>query len=418
MPKKGKLVWIGDAVVETGFSRITHQVLDVLRHEWDVYVLGINYRGDPHDLPYPVYPAARAGRSEGLFGVQRTAQLVTEVKPDVVMILNDPWNVPEYVKKVGNANAIASVAVDGLNCRGGALSGLSACIFWTEFGLREAHRGGFSGQAAVIPLGVDLETYQPVDKVEARQRLGMPPALQSEDVFIVGNINRNQPRKRLDLTIRYFAEWVRGHQIGNAFLYLHVAPTGDQGYDIDQLCEYYGISSRVLAVQPNIGKGVPPHVLARTYNAFDVQVSTSQGEGFGLTALEGQACGVPQIAGDWAALGEILADSAMLVPCTTTATTPNMINAIGGIPDREEFIKCLHTVYTDEAIREVLRRRGLQNAAKDCYRWANIGAAYSRVIDQALDPSRLSRVGGHGEDQANRPGQDGAEAPRAGKEVS
>ena len=411
---KRRLLWIGDAVAATGFSRATHYILDVLRHDWDVHVLGINYHGDPHPYPYPIYPAA--GFRQDVFGVKRSGKLISQLRPDITVVLNDPWNIPAYMKQAGNANLVGFVAVDGLNCRGAGMNGLLAAVFWTQFGLEQAQLGGFRGTAGVVPLGVDLEIYKPLDRGECRDQLGLPPKVR--DGFIVGNINRNQPRKRLDLTMMYFAEWIRSRKIDDAYLYLHVAPTGEQGYEIDQLGRYLGILNKVIIAEPDIGMGVPESRLCQTYNAFDVQVSTTQGEGFGLTTLEGQACGIPQIAPDWAALGEIVADSALLVPCTSVACTPNNINAIGGIADREEFIECLDRVYREPAARADLRERGIENAGRDCYRWPHIGAAFGQLLEQALDPTRLTRVSDGGTQQAGGRGGDGAQNPQPRKEVS
>lgn len=383
-----RLLWVGDAVAATGFSRVTHHVLEELRHEWDVHVLGVNYYGDPHEYPYQIYPASRLGSD--LFGFGRLAKVASKIRPDLIVVLTDPWHVPQYLKKAGNCSLIASVMVDGLNCRGHGLNGTLATIFCTEFGIEQAKIGGYQGRAAVIPLGVDLEVYKPIDRHTARAALGLPPRLH-DDAFIVGNVNRNQPRKRLDLTIRYFARWIREHQHDDAYLYLHVAPTADQGWDVNQLSQYYGISSRLIYAEPDVLVGVPEDALAAAYAAFDVQVTTTQGEGFGLTTLEGMACGVPQLVPDWSALGEIVEDAALRVPCTSTAATPNMINAIGGIADEETFIACLERMYQEPDLRRELGERGIHLASRECYRWPRIGQLYGSVIEQALNPvTRMS----------------------------
>ena len=49
--QKPRLLWIGDALVPTGFATVTHAVLNHLQHEWDVVVSGINYDGSEHELP-------------------------------------------------------------------------------------------------------------------------------------------------------------------------------------------------------------------------------------------------------------------------------------------------------------------------------------------------------------------------------
>lgn len=374
-----KLLWIGDAGVATGFAKSTHATLEVLRETWEVHVLGINYLGDPHDYPYLIYPCYPGGDA---FGVGRTAALVTKLKPDVVVLQNDPWNVPRYLKKIGDVPVVASMPVDGLNCRGAGLNGLRLAIFWTEFGQREAKLGGYQGASKVIPLGVDLEVYSPGDRTEARRRLGLPRSL--ENAFIVGNVNRNQPRKRLDLTVRYFAEWVRQHRADDAYLYMHLCPTGDAGYDVPQLMAYYGVANRLIFVEPEIGQGISERALVETYRAFDVQVSTTQGEGWGLTTLEGMACGIPQVAPEWSALGEWAQGAAQLVHCPTTCGTPNNINVVGGIADQGEWITAVHRVYRDFGERDRWRAAGLACAARAEYRWRAIGERFRDAIEECL----------------------------------
>lgn len=379
-----KLLWVGDAVVSSGFARITHHVLDVMRKSWDVTVLGINHRGDPHDYPYPIY----ATTDRDPFGVRRVAEIVNKTKPDVVVLLNDPWNIPSYLSWTGNVPVVGFLAVDGKNCNGKNLAGLSLSVFWTRFGMREAQLGGYSGPAAVVPLGVDLDVYRPTDRTEARKLIGLPERIWNS--FIVGNINRNQPRKRLDLTISYFADWIKSRSIDDAYLYLHVAPTGDLGYDVSQLMKYYGLSSRLILSEPDIGYGITERGLALTYSALDVQVSTSQGEGWGLPTMEGMACGIPQICPDWSGLGEWARDAAMMVPCSEISVTPNFINAIGGIPNRGDLIASLDLLYSSPEIRARHRELGLNLVRRPQYRWSAIGEEFLLAMEEALYPEKAT----------------------------
>jgi glycosyltransferase involved in cell wall biosynthesis len=384
-----KLLWVGDACVSSGFARATHYTLDVLRRTWDVSVLGLNYHGDPHPYPYPIYPCYSGG---DMFGLGRMVELIGKIRPNVVVVQNDPWNVPAYLQKVGNTPMVATLAVDGKNCRGRGLNGLALALFWTKFGEREAQLGGYSGPSAVVPLGVDLDIYSPRDRRQAREKIGLP--LELSNAFIVGNVNRNQPRKRLDLTIMYFAEWIKSRAVNDAYLFLHVAPTGEtNGYDVNQLAQYYGVANRLLCVEPDIGHGVTEERLALTYCCLDALMSTTQGEGFGLTALEAAACGIPLVLPAWAALGELFVDSAFMVPCTTLACTQNKINVIGGVPDKDATIAALDALYESKhgQIWARCKQRGLALARQDCYRWENIGLAFGAALDEALYPMRVAR---------------------------
>ncbi len=389
------VLWIGDAVAATGFARCTHHTLDVLRESWDVHVLGLNYMGDPHPFPYPIYPCWPGGDG---FGIGRLKKILKKITPEMVIIQNDPWNIPEYLKALPkDMPVVAAMPVDGKNCRGKDLNGLTGAIFWTRFGLEQARVGGYTRPAEVIPLGVDLGLYAPKDQHVSRERVGLKPPLVPEDAFIIGNVNRNQPRKRLDLTVKYFADWVNSRGIQDAWLFLYVAPTGDQGIDVAQLMYYYGLRGdrkRLILVEPEIGMGNHEEELPFLYSCFDVQLTTTQGEGWGLTTMEGMACGVPQIVPDWSALGEWPEETVAKVPCFATTITPNRINVIGGVPDEDATLRALDLMYATRRWSDnqpgwaQYRKAGLDLVSRPEYRWRNIGERFAAALEEMVTKER------------------------------
>lgn len=388
-----KLLFVGDAACPSGFARATHEILERVRYEYAVTVLGINYRGDPHQYPYDIYASAVGGDA---FGVGRLIWMCDLVKPDVIVIQQDGWHIPSYVNQLrlrqsngeyawpeyAGIPVIAAVAVDGKNFRGEWLEGVELAVFWTQFALNEARLGGFMGRAAVIPLGVDLDVYHPMDREAALTMFGADGI---KDRFIVGNINRNQPRKRWDLTIQYFAEWIHSRNIKDAQLFFHCAPTGEMSIDVLQMARYYNISECVGFRMPAVNYGIPEEEMRATYNCFDAQISTTQGEGFGLTTIEGMACGVPQIIPDWSALGEWAKGAVMAIPCTSIVScTPPYKNVLGGVPDKRVFIDALDMLYRDKEHRRLVGELGFDRAQQPQFRWQSIGEAWVKAIDDAL----------------------------------
>lgn len=384
MSTKPRLLWVGDACVSSGFARATHRTLNTLKETFDVSVLGMNYHGDPHEYPYPIYPCSPGG---DYFGLGRLTGLIAKTGPSVIVVQNDPWNFQPYIERAGNVPVVGLVAVDGKNCQGTQLNGLSLAIFWTKFGEEQAKLGGYTGPSTVVPLGVDLEVYSPQDREALREKTlakvfanrGLP-----KDTFVIGVVGRNQQRKRLDLTMEYFAHWIKTSRVSDAVLWLHVAPTGDQAYDLRQLGDYYRISNRVITPTIEERHGLTEKALSQAYNFFDVMATTTQGEGFGLPCLEGMACGVPQIVPDWSALGEWTKEAAWKVLCTTFAVTPNGINVLGGIADKDLFVQALDGLYHDKALRASFAQAGLTLSAESQFRWDNIGRAVGAAIEQAL----------------------------------
>jgi glycosyltransferase involved in cell wall biosynthesis len=374
MAKRLKLLWVGDAGCETGFARCTHSILDVVRHHFDVSVLALNYRGDPNPFQklYDMYPAGPN------FGLLRLTDVVDVLQPDIIVVQQDTWNIPAYVKGIRAAKSfkgliVGVLAVDGKNVRGTWCNDLDLGIFWTQFGLTEAIKGGFAKPGVVIGLGIDQTQFYEADQVSARNMCDVVPP-EAVDGFIVGSMGRNQPRKRLDLVIRAFAQFYQRGE--NQWLLLHAAPTGDQGYDLKQLAYYYGIGDRLLLSEPDVGRGVNEEHMRLMYSILDVQLSLPQGEGWGLMIMEGMACRRAQIVNGWSALGEWAKDAALVVPCCDEAVTPSMINTIGGVADVHAAAQALHMLQTRDFIREDRADAGLALVSQPQFSWPVIGQQY------------------------------------------
>lgn len=387
---KPRLLWVGDACVSTGFARATHYTLAVLQKYFDVVVLGINAPGDPtNNYPYPIFPTWPGGDQ---FGLGRIAELCRAIRPDLLVLQNDPWNIAAYHDTLeeaglGHIPIVGTLAVDGKNCQGGELNRLKRALFWTEFGRQEAIAGGCTVPTGVVPLGVDREVYHPLDKSKCRSllQINSKKIKSVDDLFIVGNVNRNQPRKRLDLTLEVFASWLGTYPNDNAYLYLHVAPTGDKGYGIKRLTRYYGLESRVILREPEIGYGALEAEVNITYNMFDAMMSTTQGEGFGLTTLEAMAAKIPNAVPNWSALGDWPRDGVALIDCPTHAATfGGEIDVIGGIADVGQFTEVLQNLYSNDLYRTTLAERGYEIACEDQFSWSDIGERFNQELLNAL----------------------------------
>ncbi|HSI61504.1 MAG TPA: glycosyltransferase family 4 protein [Candidatus Saccharimonadia bacterium] len=379
-PAKGRLLWVGDATVPTGFATVTHGVLEHLHRDWEVFVSGVNYSGASHDYPYPILPAWQGG---DMWGMNRFSALCEEIAPDAVVINNDWWNVAAFLDHAPKGlPLIGYMPVDGTHLNPSdmrRLEPLDAAVWYTDFGYQEAARAGFRGSRHVIPHGLDGEFWQPVEKAVARKRLGLQLP---ENAFIVGNVNRNQPRKRLDVTMRLFAHWIQTHDVKDAWLLLHCAKK-DVGWDLERVAKIYGIADRLILTGPDeLHEACDASRLVDTYNALDVQVSTTLGEGWGLTTMEGMACGIPQIVPDWAALGE-WTGPAIKVPCTTQLVHPE-INTVGALPDEDQFVKNLHLLYTDAAVRQQISVEGSEHVRQPQFAWSDVASRFETLLLQSM----------------------------------
>jgi glycosyltransferase involved in cell wall biosynthesis len=393
-----KVLLVGDAGISTGFANCNHAVCDALHaagHQ--VAVLALNWQGDPWPpYPYPLFPCRNVfENARDGFGVARLPRLVERLNPDIVVITQDSWNFAPYLDELAarlpegrTVPVVGWVAVDGMNQKAAPdLNRLLHVAVWTEFAKRELQSSGCTAPISIVPLGVDHAVYHPLDRSASRARI-LPEDTVADvgDRFLVGAVGRNQLRKRLDLTIEYFAEWVHTRRVEDAFLYLHCAPTGEDGADIESLTAFHDLKKRVIVARSiTPGAGAPVDYMAAVYSALDVYVSTSQGEGWGLPALEAMACGVPCILPDFAAFGHQgwVSHSAIRIPCSThllTAPLNTAMYTIGAVPNRKDFVNELDGVYGSHFQRRTYAKRGLETAAR--YSWASTGQAFVALLEK------------------------------------
>ncbi len=385
--RKPRLLWIGDALVPTGFATVTHAVLNHLRHDWNVTVSGVNYDGAKHDLPYQVMPAWQGG---DMWGMNRFQHLCAEFDPAAVIINSDWWHVAQFAKLApASVSVIGYMPVDGGNLDPAAmrqLNKLHAAVWYTDYGHREATKAGFTGGQHIIPHGIDTGLFSPLDRNEARRILDLNVP---KNAFIVGNINRNQPRKRLDLTIEIFADWIKQHNVSNAFLLLHCA-NQDTGWDLRRVAAFHGVADRLLCTGADDMRDLQaPQHLKLIYNSLDVQMTTTLGEGWGLTAMEGMACGIPQIVPDSSALAE-WASPAVKIPCSRMLVTPQ-INTTGALVDHGPFVDGLQALYSSRKMRERLAAEGIAHVRRKEFQWKNIARQFHKIA-ATVSPARNKQL--------------------------
>ena len=165
-----------------------------------------------------------------------------------------------------------------------------------------------AGKVSVVPPGVDLTTFTPGDRHQARAELGLP-----RDVDLLLFVGRIQPLKAPDLLLRVAAELLRRDPGRRSKLSVAVlgGPSGTglaRPHELEALAEQLGIADVVRFVKP-----VERPVLAQWYRAADLVLVPSYSESFGLVAIEAQACGTPVVAADVGGLPTAVGDAGVLV---------------------------------------------------------------------------------------------------------
>ena len=398
-----KVLFVGDSpTVSTGFARCTREVCaELISSGHEVAVLGMGYAGDPHSYPYSIYPCVnRYDKCASYGGEDRLPIMISRLNPDVVVILQDPWNIGPYFDQLDKVKELCEtdntpftipsivgwIAVDSQNQKAESLNRLAHLVVWTKFAGKELVKGGYGGDYSIVPLGVDTSVFYPRDKQESRAEIfGDSVAI---DSYIVGVIGRNQPRKNLHLTIQYFAEWVNTYSISNAYLYLHIAPTGERSCDIRSLIKFYGLSGRVIINEPHVGVGNDESLMPKIYSSLDLHMTQSQAEGWHLPTLEAMACGVACMVPDHSCFGTDggwCENAAVRVRCYENVITAPLNGnpyTIGLIPDKQCTISALNLMYSRSDFRAIYCYKGLELACS--LTWSRTAKSFVGVLEKVV----------------------------------
>ena len=393
---KPKLLWCGD-IAMTGFGRVTGALLPRLRDKYDIAVLGSNYHGDPCEEQnlYRVYPASNRFQ-QAPFGEERIREIIEKEQPDIVCSLNDPWLVADQYRRIedlhkqGKFKFVGYLTMDSYNWLGGIdphINVWDAVIAFTEFGAYEFLKAGINRPITVIPHGLDAGVFYPMDKKEARKELGL-----SEDIFICFNGQRNQPRKRMDITIAAFALFAVGRP--DAQLYMHCG-LKDQGWDLMPL---FAREMKRNGLDPNhriimtANTPQPPNVsvemLNTIYNVADVGINTTKGGGWELVNFEHAACRVAQVVPNHTSTKEIFEGHGELIRCDHIDVDPNYGRDMP-CPSVEHLAEILANLYEDREHLDQVAQACYDRVTEAQFDWDNIADQFDEVFQEVLQEEQL-----------------------------
>jgi len=160
--------------------------------------------------------------------------------------------------------------------------------------------GADSERVVVVPLGVDLSTFQPIERAEARRKIGYGP---ERLLLFVGRLER---LKGVDVAIRALALLRdRAHDDVRLLILGEDSKEGEESEKerLKAIASAEGVRDRV-----DFLGSVAHHELPYFYSAAEMLVMPSYSESFGLVGLEAQACGRPVVGSDVSGLRSVIRD--------------------------------------------------------------------------------------------------------------
>jgi len=359
--KKKLLIWCDSPTVPTGFGNVAKNLFSDLYKIFDVAILGINEFGlRRYDATkYHIYPTDRAD----MLGLERFPLVLKDFNPDIILLFQDIFNIdyafPVIEKWNKDVPILFYFPIDGTPVNQAwktVLGKATKLITYTKWGvnaIRKAHPELKDIVIENLYHGVDFGTFYPMS-ADIRRRFKEDRGWDNK--FLILSVNRFQPRKMLPLALRGHALFTKGYKVcscGNiylasedrcdlndcgpediisqhnghddAFLYVHANAVERmmgpgkantlQAHLLNAGFKSEDINKTVTAFGGNLYETpLPESQINMLYNMADVNISTTLGEGVGLSLIESAATGTTSIAPKHSAIPEMLGDTGYIIP--------------------------------------------------------------------------------------------------------
>lgn len=244
----------------------------------------------------------------------RLAKLLTEFRPDVIDLWEEPWGLVSAQtcwlrNRLLPATRIVSETEQNVNkelpipfeqFRRYTLRNANLVIGRNAEAVEITRRKGYRGPSAVVPNGVDTTVFKPRNRESARRALGLSG-------FVCGYVGRIVEEKGL-------TEMVKALEACPADVNLVFVGAGPFQPELERHIRLLNLEARVRFIANR-----PREELPEIMSALDVLLLTSRTtrrwkEQFGRVIIEAHACGTPVIGSDSGAIPEVIGKGGVTVP--------------------------------------------------------------------------------------------------------
>ena len=305
-----RLLWYGETpYIQTGAGQVAKNLLPVFQGFFsDIHLIAINQWWEQPDLPEGL-TITHVAPEEDLWNHANAKKAILAGGYDCLFLTTDINQITDMVDEIAEARArgvpIIMYAATDSNLYSPAfykiLELATIPVVFSHWSNRLVQKLMPGVEARVIYHGCEPDVFYPLDQAERRAARQELFGIEDDTTFLVLNVNRNQVRKDLARSMAAFHLFHLEHP--DSMLYLH-AKQQDTGGSLPFQAASLGLRIHKPAEvvfcpeEYNVTGGCSRADLNRIYNAADCCISTSTGEGWGLTTTEAMAAGLPFIGPD------------------------------------------------------------------------------------------------------------------------
>ncbi len=396
-PKNVKILIVGTHTNQiNGYSKVLHNIINQLASQPWISIthfatqkLAAGDLGRKYPTGVKVIDGSALEKNKMLgFSFAELPQIITSEKPDVVFIYNDLAVTCGYLEEIRKSKCnrtfkiwayldtvskpfpqgmidIISRDVDRVFC-------------FTKTWKEQLKSQKLTRPVDILNHAVDTKVFRTIPHELARATLGLP-----KDVFMITSLNKNIPRKRLDLLISSFVKLIVRFPMKPIFMLLVADKGGNGGYPLFEIFEnelkHAGAAvetfgNRLLITENN--KCYKDEDVNLLYNCGDIGVSCAEGEGFGLCTFEQMALGIPQIVPNINGYTEYCNDqNSIIIEPKIRCYTPHAHSTMSGeahIVDPDDVAKAIEKYVFDEDLRKLHGSKAKEKTTG--YKWGDVCA--------------------------------------------
>ena len=302
-----KILIAGDCVGrDTGFGNQTQLLVETfIEAGHEVVIAGAGAIDEDSDLKATQYNIP-------YHYVEPLDQIIVAEEPDVCILFTFieniiDWSSSRYIGSHVPAFFWMAWEADQIRPRHKVFKDVpeDTVVHLTEFAKKHVWQHGDH----VISHGVDSKLFKPcTHKKVSRKHFAREHGLSiDEDAIIIVNVDRNDYRKRWDLTYDYIRRLSEKYP-KKVQLIAHTSAYEQNGYDQYELMKQFGVTHLVQLTNQyrnHNSNTLSAEDYAELMSLADFRISTSLGEGFGIPTIEAMASGTVNIIPDGTCYPEV-----------------------------------------------------------------------------------------------------------------
>jgi len=323
-----KLLYVSTIVKNNSFGEVSRKYLKMFEKysDWDIYLFTIdgveNHKSEISSKFNPIQYIPNYKKkfnknevySYYINGLYHLNDYILKINPDIVLMLHNDsdiyryFNVLEEIRNVWEGKFVAFTPVDFENPLDHIFRvKYDACITLNEWSVNQIKEIDINYPVFSCPHIVDK--FSKLDDITIKQN--KIKIYGNANKYIVGCVNANNGRKRLDLVINAFIAFYETNRDSILFIKTTKFEKGGitTSFNLENFTKNYPIIISTEYLTTN--------ELNILYNTFDIMINATDGEGFGLTPFEAALSGTLSILPNNSSFTSLIEEEIpnYLIPC-------------------------------------------------------------------------------------------------------